>query len=126
MLNIGKQVNSKLFVISNTKQYSISHFLFLICSVLLLSVLSSGWNDSGAVRVGLIDGDVVINPTRRQLSSSSLNLVVSATHSDKVGKSSTIESKELKPEMQCILIQDDSLLRNIHSMFHGVENDTSI
>uniref|UniRef100_A0A670YR60 polyribonucleotide nucleotidyltransferase n=1 Tax=Pseudonaja textilis TaxID=8673 RepID=A0A670YR60_PSETE len=31
----------------------------------------------GAVRVGMIDGEVVINPTRKEMSSSTLNLVVS-------------------------------------------------
>uniref|UniRef100_A0A670YR40 polyribonucleotide nucleotidyltransferase n=1 Tax=Pseudonaja textilis TaxID=8673 RepID=A0A670YR40_PSETE len=36
------------------------------------------WNGPiGAVRVGMIDGEVVINPTRKEMSSSTLNLVVS-------------------------------------------------
>uniref|UniRef100_A0A8C6VGH2 polyribonucleotide nucleotidyltransferase n=1 Tax=Naja naja TaxID=35670 RepID=A0A8C6VGH2_NAJNA len=36
------------------------------------------WNGPiGAVRVGMIDGEVVINPTRKEMSSSALNLVVS-------------------------------------------------
>ncbi|PSN44270.1 Polyribonucleotide nucleotidyltransferase 1 [Blattella germanica] len=38
------------------------------------------WNGPvGAVRIGLIDNEVVINPTRKELSQSTLNLVVSAT-----------------------------------------------
>ena len=38
------------------------------------------WNGPvGAVRVGLIDNEVIINPTRKELSQSALNLVVSAT-----------------------------------------------
>ncbi|XP_033001006.1 polyribonucleotide nucleotidyltransferase 1, mitochondrial isoform X2 [Lacerta agilis] len=36
------------------------------------------WNGPiGAVRVGLIDGEVVVNPTRKEMSSSTLDLVVS-------------------------------------------------
>ncbi|XP_062979872.1 polyribonucleotide nucleotidyltransferase 1, mitochondrial [Elgaria multicarinata webbii] len=36
------------------------------------------WNGPiGAVRVGFIDGEVVVNPTRKEMSSSTLNLVVS-------------------------------------------------
>ncbi|GJQ76604.1 hypothetical protein Trydic_g15467 [Trypoxylus dichotomus] len=38
------------------------------------------WNGPvGAVRVGLIENDVILNPTRKELQSSSLNLVVAAT-----------------------------------------------
>ena len=39
----------------------------------------------GAVRVGLIDGDIVINPTRRQLAMSMLDLIVTGTTENKVG-----------------------------------------
>lgn len=40
----------------------------------------------GAVRVGLVDGETVINPTRKQMSSSTLNLVVAAAPQNQVGK----------------------------------------
>lgn len=44
------------------------------------------WNGPiGAVRVGLIDGEVIINPTRKELTISSLNLVVGATEHNQVG-----------------------------------------
>uniref|UniRef100_A0A803SN41 polyribonucleotide nucleotidyltransferase n=1 Tax=Anolis carolinensis TaxID=28377 RepID=A0A803SN41_ANOCA len=37
------------------------------------------WNGPiGAVRVGLIDGEVVVNPTRKEMSSSTLDLIVSS------------------------------------------------
>ncbi|XP_029832079.2 polyribonucleotide nucleotidyltransferase 1, mitochondrial [Ixodes scapularis] len=51
-----------------------------------LSVSDVPWEGPvGAVRVGLIDGDVVINPTRRQMAQSSLNLIVTgAEHSQVV------------------------------------------
>ncbi|CAL1269905.1 unnamed protein product [Larinioides sclopetarius] len=43
------------------------------------------WNGPiGAVRVGLIDGEIVINPTRKDLSKSSLNLVIAATEHNQV------------------------------------------
>uniref|UniRef100_A0A8C2YEM4 polyribonucleotide nucleotidyltransferase n=1 Tax=Coturnix japonica TaxID=93934 RepID=A0A8C2YEM4_COTJA len=43
------------------------------------------WNGPvGAVRVGLVDGETVINPTRKQMSSSTLNLVVAAAPQNQV------------------------------------------
>ncbi|XP_068796011.1 polyribonucleotide nucleotidyltransferase 1, mitochondrial isoform X1 [Struthio camelus] len=43
------------------------------------------WNGPiGAVRVGLVDGETVINPTRKQLSSSTLNLVVAGAPQNQV------------------------------------------
>ncbi|KAJ4434670.1 Polyribonucleotide nucleotidyltransferase 1, mitochondrial [Periplaneta americana] len=45
-----------------------------------LSLSDIPWNGPiGAVRVGFCNNDVVINPTRKELSQSTLNLVVSAT-----------------------------------------------
>ena len=39
----------------------------------------------GAVRVGLIDGEVIVQPTRRELSKSSLNLIVTAADQKLIG-----------------------------------------
>lgn len=45
-----------------------------------LAISDIPWNGPvAAVRVGLIDNEVVINPTRRELAHSQLNLVVSST-----------------------------------------------
>lgn len=45
-----------------------------------LSLSDIPWNGPvGAVRVGFIDNEVIINPTRRELQSSNLNLVITAT-----------------------------------------------
>lgn len=45
-----------------------------------LSLSDIPWDGPiGAVRVGLCGGEIVVNPTRRELASSSLNLVVTAT-----------------------------------------------
>uniref|UniRef100_A0A8C0IDP6 polyribonucleotide nucleotidyltransferase n=1 Tax=Bubo bubo TaxID=30461 RepID=A0A8C0IDP6_BUBBB len=43
------------------------------------------WNGPiGAVRVGLVDGETIINPTRKQMSSSALNLVVAGAPQNQV------------------------------------------
>ena len=39
-----------------------------------------------AVRVGIVGEDVVINPTRRQLHNSSLNIILTGTTQRRVGK----------------------------------------
>ncbi|XP_037951973.1 polyribonucleotide nucleotidyltransferase 1, mitochondrial-like [Teleopsis dalmanni] len=45
-----------------------------------LSLSDIPWNGPiGAVRVGLSDGEVIVNPTRRELQTSDLDLVISAT-----------------------------------------------
>lgn len=41
---------------------------------------------AGAVRVGLVDGETVINPTRKEMASSALNLVVAGAPQSQVGK----------------------------------------
>lgn len=48
---------------------------------------------TGAVRVGLVDGELLINPTRAEMSSSTLNLVVAGGPSSQVGK---VSKKHLK------------------------------
>ncbi|XP_013792570.1 polyribonucleotide nucleotidyltransferase 1, mitochondrial-like, partial [Limulus polyphemus] len=53
-----------------------------------LSLSDIPWNGPvGAVRVGMIDGELVINPTRRELVQSSLNLVVTGAEHNLVGSS---------------------------------------
>ncbi|NXE75723.1 PNPT1 nucleotidyltransferase, partial [Cochlearius cochlearius] len=43
------------------------------------------WNGPiGAVRVGLVDGETIVNPTRKQMSSSALNLVVAGAPQNQV------------------------------------------
>lgn len=41
---------------------------------------------TGAVRVGMVDGELLINPTRSEMTSSSLNLIVTGGPSSQVGK----------------------------------------
>uniref|UniRef100_A0A1B0GPF7 polyribonucleotide nucleotidyltransferase n=1 Tax=Phlebotomus papatasi TaxID=29031 RepID=A0A1B0GPF7_PHLPP len=50
-----------------------------------LSVSDIPWNGPvGAVRMGLCDGEIIVNPTRRELQASSLDLVVTATRQNLV------------------------------------------
>ncbi|KAG8197081.1 hypothetical protein JTE90_004347 [Oedothorax gibbosus] len=50
-----------------------------------LSISNIPWNGPiGAVRVGYVDGEVVINPSRKEITKSSLNLVVAATEHNQV------------------------------------------
>ena len=45
-----------------------------------LSISDIPWNGPvAAVRVGLIDNEVILNPTRREMQSSSLNLIITST-----------------------------------------------
>lgn len=50
-----------------------------------LAVSDIPWNGPvGAVRIGLINGDFVVNPTRKEMSSSTLNLVIAGAPSSQV------------------------------------------
>ncbi|KAL5284566.1 PNPT1 family protein [Megaselia abdita] len=65
-----------------------------------LSFSDIPWNGPvGAVRVGLIDDEIIINPTRKELQSSQLDLVVSATKHNLVvmleGKANGILQQDL-------------------------------
>lgn len=63
-------------------------YIFLI--VLILGLHSCFYVHTGAVRVGLVDGELLINPTRAEMSSSTLNLIVSGGPSSQVGKMSKL------------------------------------
>lgn len=41
---------------------------------------------AGAVRVGMVNGEFLVNPTRAEMASSSLNLIVAGAPSSQVGK----------------------------------------
>ncbi|KAH8294987.1 hypothetical protein KR018_004882 [Drosophila ironensis] len=65
-----------------------------------LSLSDIPWNGPiGAVRVGLCDGEVLVNPTRRELQASQLDLVVSATKQNLVvmleGKGNVVLQQDL-------------------------------
>ncbi len=50
----------------------------------------------GAVRVGCIDNEIVVNPTRRQMLESSIDMVVTATAGSKVGEYASLRYTKVK------------------------------
>ena len=60
--------------------------VFLYCLSCFLPVNRAGDIMLGAVQVGYIDHEVVINPSRKDLHHSQLNLIVSAAEQKKVGE----------------------------------------
>ncbi|OXU19193.1 hypothetical protein TSAR_001961 [Trichomalopsis sarcophagae] len=66
-----------------------------------LAVSDIPWNGPvGAVRVGLIDNEVLINPTRREIQQSSLNLIVTATQQNLVVMLEGSADNILEPELR--------------------------
>ncbi|XP_029169141.1 polyribonucleotide nucleotidyltransferase 1, mitochondrial [Nylanderia fulva] len=66
-----------------------------------LSVSDIPWNGPvGAIRIGLIDNDFIINPTRRQIQDSILNLIITATKHNSIvmleGSANEILEQDLK------------------------------
>lgn len=66
-----------------------------------LSLSDIPWNGPvGAVRVGMVDGEIIINPTRKELQLSALDLVVSATKQNLVvmleGRGNVVNENELR------------------------------
>lgn len=66
-----------------------------------LSVSDIPWNGPvGAVRVGMIDNDIIINPTRRQIQDSILNIIITATKHNLIvmleGSANEILEQDLK------------------------------
>uniref|UniRef100_A0A1Q3F1Q2 polyribonucleotide nucleotidyltransferase n=1 Tax=Culex tarsalis TaxID=7177 RepID=A0A1Q3F1Q2_CULTA len=66
-----------------------------------LSLSDIPWNGPvGAVRVGLVDNEIIVNPTRKELQLSALDLVVSATRQNLVvmleGRGNIVNENELR------------------------------
>lgn len=66
-----------------------------------LSVSDIPWNGPvGAVRVGMIDNDIVINPTRRQIQDSILNIIVTATRQNLIVMLEGSANEILEPDLK--------------------------
>uniref|UniRef100_A0A1A9UKZ7 Exonuclease domain-containing protein n=1 Tax=Glossina austeni TaxID=7395 RepID=A0A1A9UKZ7_GLOAU len=81
-----------------------------------LSLSDIPWNGLiGAVRLGLCDGEIVINPTRRELKNSQLDLVVSATEQNLVVM--------LDDKGNVVLQQDllKAIKQGTHEVYHIVQ-----
>lgn len=83
-----------------------------------LSVSDVPWNGPiGAVRVGLIDGDVVINPTRRQMTQSVLNLVVAGAEHNQVvmleASADNVLLQDFQKAIRCGVKETQLIIRQI-------------
>ncbi|XP_053613337.1 polyribonucleotide nucleotidyltransferase 1, mitochondrial [Plodia interpunctella] len=79
------------------------------------------WNGPvGAVRVGQIDNEVIINPTRKDLEASTLNLVISATKSNLVvmleGSASDILQQDLLKAIKIGTKEAQHIVRGIEQL----------
>ena len=91
------------------------------------------WNGPiGAVRVGLIDNELVFNPTRREMQSSTLNLIVAATKKNLVvmleGSGDNVYEQYLRKaiktavkECQCIINSIEILQKKYGKVKRSVE-----
>ena len=70
---------------------------------------------SGAVQVGYIDNEVVINPSRKDLQHSQLNLIVSAAERKKVGEfaSSAVAEKVENTRRLCFVCLFQSINQSV-------------
>ncbi|XP_050037004.1 polyribonucleotide nucleotidyltransferase 1, mitochondrial [Dermacentor andersoni] len=83
-----------------------------------LSLSDVPWNGPiGAVRVGLIDGDVVINPTRRQMTQSVLNLVVAGAEHNQVvmleASADNVLLQDFQKAIRCGVKETQLIIRQI-------------
>ncbi|XP_072391010.1 polyribonucleotide nucleotidyltransferase 1, mitochondrial [Diabrotica undecimpunctata] len=86
-----------------------------------LSLSDIPWNGPiGAVRVGFIDNELIINPTRRELQASSLNLVVSAMRKSLVvmleGNADMILLQDLQKAIKTATKEVQGIITNIETL----------
>lgn len=86
-----------------------------------LSLSDIPWNGPvGAVRVGFIDGEVLLNPTRKELLSSKLNLIVSATKQNLVvmleGQANNILQQDLLKAIKVATKEAQAIVTGIEKL----------
>ncbi|KAL8572557.1 hypothetical protein ACOMHN_040461 [Nucella lapillus] len=86
-----------------------------------LSLSDIPWDGPvGAVRVGLVDKEVVVNPTRKQLQHSALDLVITAAHKHRVvmleGKGDAVALHDLQRAISQGVTQAQSIVQGIAQM----------
>ena len=86
-----------------------------------LAVSDIPWNGPvGAVRVGYIDNEVVINPTRREIHQSSLNLIVTAAQQNLVvmleGSADDILEQDLKKALKVGVKECQGIIQAIQNL----------
>jgi polyribonucleotide nucleotidyltransferase len=84
-----------------------------------LSLSDIPWNGPiGAVRVGMFGSELLINPTRREMSESSLNLVITATRHNLVVM---IEASANNVLQQDFLKAVKAGVKETHQVLHGIQ-----
>ncbi|EZA54837.1 Polyribonucleotide nucleotidyltransferase 1, mitochondrial [Ooceraea biroi] len=86
-----------------------------------LSVSDIPWNGPiGAVRVGMINSDVLINPTRREIQDSTLNMIITATKQNLIvmieGSANEILQQDLKKVMKIGVKECQSIIAAITNL----------
>lgn len=86
-----------------------------------LAVSDIPWNGPvGAVRVGLIDNELVINPTRREIQESSLNLIITAAQQNLVimieGSAENLIEQDIKRALKTGVKECQSIIQAIQEL----------
>lgn len=75
----------------------------------------------GAVRVGMVDGQLLINPTRAEMTASSLNLIVVGAPCSQVGKfmlANNVQKNHKTTDVYLLVKQEASNNLNSHLAMH--------
>jgi len=91
------------------------------CASAALSVSDIPWNGPvGAVRLGMIDNEIIINPTRRQIQDSMLNLIITAAKQNLIimleGSANEILEDQLKKAIKLGVKECQSIVAAITSL----------
>ncbi|XP_020300108.1 polyribonucleotide nucleotidyltransferase 1, mitochondrial isoform X1 [Pseudomyrmex gracilis] len=86
-----------------------------------LSVSDIPWDGPvGAVRVGMIDNDIIINPTRRQIQDSILNMIITATKHNLIvmieGSANDILEQDLKKAIKLGVKECQTIVASITNL----------
>ncbi|XP_005100862.2 polyribonucleotide nucleotidyltransferase 1, mitochondrial [Aplysia californica] len=90
-----------------------------------LAVSDIPWNGPvAAVRVGVVDDEVVINPTRRQLQKSSLNIILTGTSENKVvmleGEADRVPLHKVEQALSQAVKATQSIIKTIRELQEAV------
>jgi len=86
-----------------------------------LSVSNIPWNGPvGAVRVGMINNDIIIYPTRQQIQDSILNMIITATKNNLIvmleGSANEISDADLKKALKLGVKECESIVASITNL----------
>ncbi|XP_058790116.1 polyribonucleotide nucleotidyltransferase 1, mitochondrial [Phymastichus coffea] len=86
-----------------------------------LAVSDIPWNGPiGAVRIGLIDNEVIINPTRREIQQSSLNLIITAAQHNLIimmeGSANNVLDQDMRKSIKAGVKECQSIIQAIETL----------